>query len=136
MAKHTIEVEVPDGWEPVGVGGKLNPGEAVLAADGHASENNCSGVVCYRVATIVLRPVWQYPEWLGGAGVAMDADGTWCLHLRTPTIVGSGRWHCGPGDEALLSFRDRRISKFLPLWSPPHCTDWRESWHPNPRWEG
>ncbi len=111
--KHTIEVEVPDGCEPTG---------------GH-----CTSSLRLRnelEVFVPLQPVWQYPEWLGGAGVAMDDRGRWLVYSGVP--AQSDRYFAIPD----FGWCNSLSPDLFPLWSPPPCTDWRESWHPNPRWEG
>lgn len=79
----------------------------------------------YTVSFRRLRPKWQYPEWLGGAGVAMDANGAWYLY-SAPATCKDGVWFIPQGTAVCIDDR-------FPLWTPPHCDDWRKSWHPNPR---
>lgn len=110
--KHTIEIELetPEGWEP----------EKAI----------CMGSIADLAVNyqIRLRPVWQYPEWLGGAGVAMDEDGRWHVYSGEPSKA-SKFWRMPEFGWA------NRLDTLFPLWSPPPCTDWRESWHPNPKWQ-
>jgi len=90
-----------------------------------------------KTVTVYYRddPPWQYPEWLGGAGVAMDKEGRWLVMQEKPL------WFCSQRDESssklLVTSNFMAIDNTLhPLWSPPPCDDWRKSWHPNPKWQG
>ncbi len=132
MPKQTIEVEVPEGWELVGEA-------APIIRDHSYPECGSDLLLCH----VRIRPVWQYPEWLGGAGVAMDSDGCWGVY-ENPMRVGVGHmtgagWYDTKthdrGGWVRLSGPNGNSPAF-PLWQPPECDDWRESWHPNPRWEG
>lgn len=126
-----IEVELPDTVDV----SKYSHGELRFPKRGeHYATNDASGVVIAdhdfeRTAKIVFIPRWEYPEWLGGAGIAMDASGSWYCYARQPQIDG-GCW------VSSYSFRRLDGGGCFPLFIPPPCTDWRKSWTPNPRWEG
>lgn len=114
--KQTIEVEVPDGMELVVVGQPSDP---------H-----------FKVIRVVE---WQYPEWLGGAGVAQDSwdDTRWFVWGSEEAFRAAVRGR-NEGDfvnfEELDSDCTQLWNPWFPQWTPPpNADDWRESWHPNPR---
>lgn len=128
--KHTIEVEVPDGWEVIPQHEPLILHTEFFTPSHHAQ------------LRIPMRPVWQYPEWLGGAGVAMDSSGQWVVYRSRPLIsVPKDEQRLKPAWACIGCWRGDAIfiiapTEAFPLWSPPPCADWRESWHPNPNWKG
>ena len=74
---------------------------------------------------LIVRRRWQWPEWLTAEWIAMDGNGEWYGYDGEPVTDGD-EWqiHGGIGVEI-----DRRMVAF----SPPTCTDWRQSNRRNPR---
>lgn len=85
----------------------------------------CTLATCADVGPqVIVRCRWKWPEWLKCAAIAMDADGKWWAHEKTPTQLRGG-WE-SPGDVAEL---------FGWQIDLPVVDDWRESLRLNPHRE-
>lgn len=62
---------------------------------------------------------WQWPSWLIATWLAMDANEVWCGYEEEPVIDGAAWWW----SEANFQEIDNGIIAF----TPPPCTDWRQS---------
>lgn len=114
----TIEVDVPDGyeaidWRPPDVanewwltlkGGVVEPGEYKPNAV----------TVLHR---IILRPIWTAPEWLKPGWIAMNLNGEWWWAEKEPHQRSNNYWSCD-AEQCKLSCLN---------WTPPPCSDWKES---------
>jgi len=120
MVKKLIEVEVdiPAGFEFVRF--PFN-GES-LTCDG---DTFCRVVVNGSLETMaVLRKLWQWPEWLTAEWIAMDRDGGWWCYGDKPRLNDLGWSPCGGTNSSLRPC--------LTTFTPPPCTDWRQSLRRNP----
>ena len=124
----TVEVrlEIPIGWEYVGFR-PAKSGEHVL----HVAPGNCvashhksrsqSPLCCF-----IVRPAWQWPSWLKARWIAMDMGGRWYWYENEPD-------HEDPRDLVWRSNGEyERLSTTFMDFTPPPCTDWRESLRENP----
>jgi len=126
------EIELPDElqfglvrYEPTGEFRNVSDGEVFL---------NYSGM-CERAhhdlgfPRIILRPVWTWPEWLGGWGIAKDKDGgTWWYSSE-----------CYSNGNEWLE-KDQRNGVMVAIenfqnFTPPTITDWTKPTL-NPHWKG
>jgi hypothetical protein len=121
--KALVEIEIPDGYEFVGVRtpkrGELyvmNPGEVNTAAFDWGNS-----------PVIVVRKAWAWPSWLKAVWIAMDRDGVWRAYLTEPrrsdayaSWSGSAQLNLGKGDSLYFDF------------APPPCDDWKTSLRKNP----
>ena len=103
-----------DEWEPVGF------------RHCESDENYVVDGRIYRGPTksdrLVVRRRWQWPEWLTAEWIAMDKDGTWFASNEVPEIN-----NCIYEVDDSVSLDENLIA-----WTPPPCTDWRQSKRRNP----
>lgn len=112
--KHTIEIELPDGWEPDTTGVKfqsdINTGSKAIG-------------LC-----VPVREVWKWPEWLTAEWIVRMPDGRWIGVNSDPIMIDavgcgySGWFIQGP-------MADLDLTTFV----PPPCDGWRKSKRRNPR---
>lgn len=109
--KTTIEIDIPDGWEFVRWG-MPELGDRVIYFPGLVAtpDDSC------RFPMVIVRPAWQWPEFIKADWLAKDASGQWYAYESEPTICGLS-WYGG----ALT-----RISSEAFNFDPPEC-DWRQS---------
>jgi len=125
------EIELPDmmhrdvRYEPTGEFRAPKVGDWFLNVNGnveYADFNLESNV------RIILRPVWTWPEWLGGYCFAMNENGGMLWHStqcqRVPNIWLSA------GHQATMS----TLVAIHPGFTPPTITDWTKPII-NPRWK-
>lgn len=120
MAKQKIEVEVdiPKGCEVVRC--ESTDGTPDLQFGESYNTYRVDG----RIWFVIYRPSWQWPEWLTAEWIARDADGEWWAFNQKPR-ASCGSWISEGGRYFLLS-------KKLVAFTPPPCTDWRQSLRRNP----
>ncbi|MGB0888916.1 MAG: hypothetical protein ACPGWS_01410 [Solirubrobacterales bacterium] len=88
-----------------------------------------------QIRHLIVREIWQYPtEWLGGAGVVRNGYGEWLVSESRLELIGSGKGN--EGWDLLGKKLCLLTPELFPQWQPPECDDWRESWRPNPNFEG
>ena len=76
----TIEVDVPDGYEPTGENIKIT------AAMVLATQQQFVGV------GIILRKTFEWPTWLKAKAIAKDGDGRWFAYGEVPHKRDDNRW--------------------------------------------
>lgn len=109
MPKQMVEIDVPDGYECVGW--RLPRKNESYLSGGVSVAVRDFEVVQYPV----VRPIWQPPAFLKPGWIAMDMNGTWYWYEAMATR-GVESWNgMYPCRLACLN------------WTPPPCTDWRES---------
>lgn len=118
------DVTPPEGYEIVRIG-LPSPSDWVMDYHGRAIRVPARDL---NIAWMILRPIWQWPEWLTAPYIAMDSDGIWYAYTKEPSAVDDD-WCYGGCDWLLLS--DRTLLAF----TPPPCTDWKTSLRRNPRLE-
>ena len=121
MGKQMVEVDVPDGWEAVEYRVPV-VGETILSSEDPRTVIPTVGPGYYS-ARFILRPVWQWPAWLKAPWIAMDPDGLWGSFENEPCIE-SGSWICRGAESYVFTT--------LFDFTPPPCTDWRQSKRKNP----
>lgn len=116
-----VLVEIPDGYE-LAEKEMREPraGELYLSSCGEAvravEDWKCSG------KRAILRESWEWPSWLKANYICMGADGDWHTSIEMPAMTGTGWVVC---HSVCLSGHNFNFT-------PPPCTDWRESVRPNP----
>jgi len=126
------EIELPDvielkgvRYEPTGEYRSPVEGEAFMFDDDLSVAKRVSGRSGPR---IILRPVWTWPEWLGGWGIAKDKEGgTWWYSSE-----------CYSNGNEWLE-KDERNGVMVAIenfqnFTPPTITDWTKPTL-NPRWK-
>ena len=96
MAKQkvTIEVDVPDGYEPTG---------EYRCPEGHEAYLTDSGKLQYAnvrfecIKCIILRKQFEWPAWLKAAAIARDQDGVVWAYRSAPRANAHG-WISNGGD--------------------------------------
>ena len=128
-----MEVEIEDGVIPAGKElvrlGLPKQGEQFIANNSFVDTAFCD----FRDnRKIIVRDAWQWPEWLKAEWLAMDKDERWFAYDQKPSIV-SGRWEQS-------AFTGARHCYWIDLhyfaFTPPPCTDWRQSLRRNPNAKG
>ena len=122
----SVKLEIPDGWELAC--DKMRPrkkGEQCLGNTGQVLAPALRDDDPSQTYNVILRPAWQWPEWLTAAAVVVTRDGQFWACSNVPCVsteMGSG-WE-NTGNTILLN------GLFVAL-EPPQCT-WRESLRVNP----
>ncbi len=122
----TVQVHVPkmpEGYEKEGEYRAPKAGEHCVNCDGTIWVCTCDQDMPW----LVVRPAWVWPAALIPPWVAMDRGGEWFAHEDEPHVSDDGWYSTG-----------KRIIhapyKIFPLlhFTPPPCTDWRQSKRRNP----
>lgn len=89
--------------------------------------NLITASVDYRLGSnyLIVRPVWQWPEHLGGAAIAMDADGDVFWYESPPSKYNGSFANNGGG---CLSVR--LATAFFPSFTPPPLKPGEIVWNP------
>ena len=113
-----VEFEIPEGYELADKKArKPRYGESYLSISGKVG----TAVWHHTYSTYpILREVWEWPDWLKAKHIAMDKGGEWYAYSSTP--------HCGDDDWHGNGY----INLALTTFTPPECTDWKESLRKNP----
>lgn len=119
----SVQVEIPDGHEIVGVR-PPKMGEQYVYRD---AEIHSATFDWTNTPVIILRPEWQWPKELGSkfAAVAMWHGGEWFATTKVPQFSKQCNWWGNYEQIVRLSLFD--------WWTPPPCTDWKQSMRRNPR---
>jgi len=126
MTRVQVWVETPDGYELAC--DEMRPpkcGEHYMSAFDRAGVS-----VANRDASdprIIVRPTWQWPAWLKVPAIAMDKCGDWWAFNTIPTLHRSTHEWIG---ECAFELIGDEVD-----FSPPPCTDWRQSLRLNPNRE-
>lgn len=104
-------------YEPSGEYREPKEGDWFLHYSEHAAKALCSGSIGMR--QIILRPLWTWPVWLGGWGIAMDKSGRILWH-ESEAALWADRWE-STGRRFLLE----HFKALLPTFVPPVITDWQ-----------
>ena len=129
MDSFEIKLTAPEGYEFTGEYRQAKAGEfyaiPVVTFDGfhpiNVERRKCD-VSDTRGYYYILRPTWQWPEWLTAPYIAMDEDGNWYAYLVQPSMKSTS-W-CG----GTCSYLGEGLNAF----TPPPCTDWQKSLRKNP----
>lgn len=107
----TIEVDVPEGWEVIDY--RKPRHDEHFVSNGAVFQS--VGESCMEYA--IIRKTWQWPEWLKAKWIAMSKEGRWfaCDAEPFPNQFG---WKSD-----CFEVIDTRYYDF----TPPPCTDWRQS---------
>ena len=91
MDKLTITLTAPEGYEFTGEIRQATKGEHYydLFGSDRGTVAECGSFTDYKYP--ILRPKWQWPEWLNVTYIARDADGVWHGFHGKPCI-GTNRW--------------------------------------------
>lgn len=119
MARAQIEIDIPDDCE-------ISEGPVFSSAlwNDNIRERPETGVICFHV---IVRRVWQWPSWLKVAAIAMDEDGCWWTFSAIPKCCDDqGQW----SGYSLWIIEQSELD-----FTPPPCTDWRQSLRLNPNRE-
>jgi len=120
--KVQVWVDIPDGYELACAEMRPpNDREMFISERGYVERFNKGVKLGPR---IIIRPAWQWPNWIRAEWIAMDSDGLWWCYTVEPNIYCDEWRSCELAvnlETALLDF------------TPPHCTDWRTSKRRNPR---
>ncbi len=112
-------VKIPDGYEATGEYRPVKVGEYYLsdAARGITHQGPASADFP------ILRRKWTWPAWLKAPYIAMDENGGWTAYNNPPYLC-PGYWNAG----------GRHLSSLQEMtdFTPPPCTDWRQSLTANP----
>lgn len=121
MAKQTVEVDIPDGYE-------IDEQKQVEIKTWYDNDDKPTKI---RMKW-KLKPAWEsdsvpywdeWPEWLKGAYIAMDEEDGWHVHESKP-VLDEWFWHDGncryPLYEEILDIK------------LPKCSDWTQSLRKNP----
>lgn len=122
MDKLTITLTAPKGYEFTGEIRQATKGEHYyyLFGSDRGTVAECGSFTDYKYP--ILRPTWQWPEWLTAPYIAMDEDGNWYAYLVQPSMKSTS-W-CG----GTCSYLGEGLNAFI----PPPCTDWKQSLRRNP----
>jgi hypothetical protein len=118
--KMEIEVEIPNGYEL----SRVCTGEHPELGLGEEVELRFQ--LCGVWHFVVVRPEWQWPDWLTAEWIAMDKCGWWYAYGEEPHVC----------DKHWMADKEvSRINELLVNFTPPRCTDWTQSLRRNPRAE-
>lgn len=120
----TIEVDIPDGYEATGEFRLPDESRECWLSNFSAVCEPHDGRATVHGPRLILRKKWQWPEWIKLPYIAMQPNGDWYGFSDKPSFQDGFRWD-GHGFVYLLSpdYFD---------FTPPECTDWRQSLRKNP----
>ena len=121
----TIEVDIPDGYEATGEFRCPNVGEYWIYD--HCLPACGLGFVLPHSPRLILRKTWQWPEWLKAPWIAMDKNGEWYAYKEQPDLMDCFVTWQSSGPSSLVL-----IDCLLFDFTPPECTDWKQSLRKNP----
>lgn len=104
--KITIDVEVPDGYEPTGEYRWPNPNEPFLAYTGNVVTMPIGDTVGRRGNRIILRKKWAFPAWF--------PNGRWLVYRYGSWYVGDRELNSGLMAERVWEFHGE-------IFVPPTC---------------
>lgn len=119
MPKAQIEIDIPDGQELVKVTHTHDVGSWECT-------NGNYKVVAH--VEIEIRPAWQWPSWLKAAAIVRTCGGTWMACDSLPRL--DDRF-----DNWIHAGRYCMIDQTILDFTPPPCTDYRQSLRLNPNRE-
>jgi hypothetical protein len=123
MAKATVEITIPDGWEYVRLGRPMT--DEHFICDAHDTVCHWPRSEQSTYPAIILRPAWTWPAWLKAPWIAKDdGDPTWMAFESEPHLrLDAGVWWLAVGYPIYRPLYD---------FTPPPCTDWKLSKRKNP----
>jgi hypothetical protein len=162
MAKALVEVEIPDGWELAEPRMRVpQHGEFWLnrpfrmvrvnvctECGGHSEPSARRAAKAMSIAIegtkheqVIVNPAWQWPAWLKAPWITKDESGEWWAFWQEPEIDDiEDQWIserseyaeegfiCGETCECIYYLDGTSLFDF----TPPPCTDWRQSKRRNP----
>jgi hypothetical protein len=124
MAKQTLELEVPEGWELTGEYRFSRDGEHFLTSLGKVVKHRLSDAI----PRIIVRQDWQWPEWLKAPWIAMDKSGDWFAYDGKPVLGQQSSISWKPQIDSGCSILDPSMYTI----NLPACEDWTKSLRKNP----
>lgn len=129
------QIELPDEirdaagnrYEPTGEWRRPKKGEWLLNIVGCAEKAAYDFEIHYYP---ILRPIWQWPDWLGGWGIASDIKGELYWYQKPARSVFN-TWLSDSGPACSVDV----IAAIHPSFVPPTITDWTQPVI-NPKWKG
>lgn len=123
----TIEVDIPDGYEATGEFRLPDESRECWLSNFSAVCEPHGGRATVHGPRLILRKKWQWPDWLKAPWIAMDKNGEWYAYKEQPDLMdGFVTWQSsGPASHTLI---DSGMFDF----TPPECTDWKQSLRKNP----
>lgn len=119
----TIEVDIPDGYEATGE--FRSPGlDEVYLQRGEVKRSRFDH---YASDFVIVRKKWQWPDWLKAPWIAMDKNGEWYAYKEQPDLMDCFVTWQSSGPSSLVL-----IDCLLFDFTPPECTDWKQSLRKNP----
>jgi hypothetical protein len=128
MNRVQVWVNIPEGYE-------LACDEMRLPKDGemYVVDGGCVCVAEYdwqHLHRLIVRPTWQWPAWLKARWLWCCSDNTWFAgNSNNPPELMRWGWYTG-GHTVLINDHEDLFD-----FTPPPCTDWRESLRENPNWK-
>jgi len=129
------EVRDRDGkrYEPTGEFRLPVAGDRFLMSDKNANYTlvGCAAGDYTSLPAVIIRPVWTWPEWLGGWGIAQGTCGRIMWHSHEPEFSVASGWVAANNGRTLVM---DSVKMILPAFTPPTITDWTKPIL-NPRWK-
>ena len=118
-----VRIEIPIGWEYVGFRPAKSGEHVLYVAPGNCVASHYTSLLQSPLCCFIVRPAWQWPSWLKARWIAMDQCGDWWAYASMEPRPFGTTWHGTDGS---------RIDTDIFDFTPPPCTDWRESLRENP----
>jgi hypothetical protein len=142
MQKVSVLVEIPDGFELACAEERFPvPGEWAVRFDETNGDANYAELVPVDLQeedikyvygkSIIVRPVWQWPEWLTCRWVWKGPSGYWRGSDSKPQVNGGII-----GSDYYWAVNGVVLPLELTAFDPPPCDDWTKSLRQNPVYEG
>lgn len=124
MNKLSIELIAPEGFEFTGEFREAKTGEYYAPIQENGEVSAIERLLLFDTGTkyYILRRAWVWPEWLTAKYIAMDQCGIWYAFETEPRITD----YSWGGDGCY------RLSTKSIAFTPPHCTNWKQSLRKNP----
>lgn len=125
-SKALVEVEIPDGWELACERMRPpTPGEYFWMP--HFSRPWEAGLPKHHTQPkIIVHQKWTWPSWLQANYIACNRGGYWWASMQEPQLDHTDCW-VWSGREEIFCLSNGHVD-----FTPPPCTDWRQSKRKNP----
>lgn len=130
-----VEVEdgvIPEGKELVRIGRRIAKGDQFLSYP-------CGQLLTAEYdfdamrSVMIVRDKWEWPEWIRAPYIAMDSDGDWYFFASKPIATKTQWLHEISNIEGRLLWSSGESDSWnFTSFTPPPCTDWRQSLRRNP----